>query len=549
MIRCFTFGCSDCSKFTIYRYCQNELFDEALRLFDEMKDTNVEPDQMVLSTILSACGRTRNIHYGKAVHEYLIEKNVFIHLHLRSALVTMYASCGCMDLARQLYDQMEPKNLVVSTAMLTGFSRVGQVNEARSIFDKIVEKDLVCWSAMISGYSESDKPQEALRLFMELQTLKIKPDQVTMLSVISACGNLGVLNQGKWIHGYIDRNEFRGAVSINNALIDMYAKCGSLECAREVFENMGKRNVITWTTMINAFAMHGDAKSALDYFQRMKVENIQPNAVTFVGLLYACSHVGLVEEGKGIFKSMVDDYGIIPKHEHYGCMVDLLGRAKCLREALELVESMPLAPNVIIWGSLVAACRVHRDPKLGEFAARKLLQMEPDHDGALVLLSNIYAKERRWEDVREIRRQMKEKGIFKERGCSRIELNNKVHEFLVGDRKHELTEKIYEKLEEVVCQLKLVGYKPNTCSVLVDLEEEEKKEVVLWHSEKLALCFGLLNVQKDACIHIVKNLRVCEDCHSFLKLASKVYRKEIVVRDRTRFHLYKDGMCSCKDYW
>ncbi|KAL6191200.1 hypothetical protein ACLB2K_037591 [Fragaria x ananassa] len=230
-------------------------------------------------------------------------------------------------------------------------------------------------------------------------------------------------------------------------------------------------------------------------------------------------------------------------------MVDLYGHANLLREALEVIETMSLAPNVIIWGSLMAACQIHGEIELGEFAAKQVLELEPDHDGALVFLSNIYAKERRWEDVGMVRKIMKNRGISKQRGCSRIELQNEVHEFLMADGSHKQADQIYEKLNEVVSEVKRVGYTPNTCNVLVDIEEEEKKEAILWHSEKLALSFGLLGAKKGTCIRIVKNLRICEDCHNFMKLASKVYDREIIVRDRTRFHHYKHGYCSCKDYW
>ncbi|KAK9287599.1 hypothetical protein L1049_016034 [Liquidambar formosana] len=530
-------------------YCQSGLFDNALLLFEEMKSTNVEPDVMILSTILSACGRAGNLSYGKVIHEFIDENNIVIDPYLQSTLVTMYASCRSMDLAQSLFYKMSPKSLVASTAMVSGYSKVGQIEAARLIFNTMVEKDLVCWSAMISGYAESDSPQEALNLFHKMRVLGIKPDQVTMLSVISACAHLGALDQAKWIHIFVDKNGFGGALPVNNALIDMYAKCGSSERARRVFDKMPRKNVISWTSMISAFAMHGDANNALRFFHQMKADNIEPNGVTFVGVLYACSHAGLVDEGRKIFASMTKEYNIMPKHEHYGCMVDLFGRANLLREALELIEAMPLAPNVVVWGSLMAACRVHGETELGEFAAKQLLELEPDHDGAHVLLSNIYAKERRWGDVGEVRKLMQHRGITKERGYSRIELNNEIHEFLMADRNHKQADQIYEKLEEVVSELKLVGYAPNTCGVLLDLQEEEKKEVVLWHSEKLALCYGLISGEKGSCIHIVKNLRICEDCHTFMKLVSKVYERRIVIRDRSRFHHYQGGVCSCKDYW
>lgn len=531
------------------RYCQSRLFDDVLLLLEEMKSCNIEPDEKLFSTILSACGRAANLEFGKSIHKIITDNNGMTEYRLQSTLVTMYAGCGSMDLAQDMFEKLNPKNVVASTAMVSGYSKQGQVELARTIFNHMEKKDLICWSAMISGYAESDAPQEAIKLFGEMQDSGIYPDHVTMLSVISAGANVGALDQAKWIHKFVKRNRFREVLRINNALIDMYAKCGSLEDAKEVFVHMQQKNVITWTTMISALAMHGDALNALEIFLQMKSENVEPNGVTFVGVLYACSHAGLVEEGRNLFASMVDEYCITPKHEHYGCMVDLYGRANLLGEALRLIESMPFAPNVVIWGSLMSACKVHGEFELGEFAAKQLLRLDPDHDGAHVLLSNIYAKEKRWHNVGEVRQLMKHKGILKERGTSRIELNNKVHEFLTADKYHKYSDDIYAKLNEVVTDVKLIGYTPITSNVLTNLDEEEKKEAVLWHSEKLALCYGLLSVKTGTRIHIIKNLRICEDCHTFMKLVSYVYKTEIVVRDRTRFHHYKNGVCSCKDYW
>ncbi|KAM3248993.1 hypothetical protein P3L10_010762 [Capsicum annuum] len=277
--------------------------------------------------------------------------------------------------------------------------------------------------------------------------------------------------------------------------------------------------------MISAYAIHGEADQALMLFRQMK----EPNWITFVAVLYACSHAGLVDEAQQIFSSVVNEYNITPKLEHYGCMVDLYGRANRLREALEMVETMQF--------------------ELGEFAAKRLLELDPEHDGAYVFLSNVYAKGKRWENVGEVRQLMKHKGIWKERGHSKIEMDNEIHEFLTADKSHKHADDIYGKLAEVVCKLKQVGYAPNTSVVLIDVDEHEKKDMALLHSEKLALCYGLLRSNNGSTIHIIKNLRICEDCHNFMKLASKVFEREIVVRDRTRFHHYRDGSRSCKDDW
>ncbi|GFP86529.1 pentatricopeptide repeat-containing protein at4g14820 [Phtheirospermum japonicum] len=530
-------------------YCRSRLFDNVLALLEEMKSSNTKPDGRIFTTILSACSRVGNFDIGKLVHAFISENNIAIDSHLQSALLNMYARSGSIDVAEGLYDKLNTKNVVNSTTMICGYSKSGNLKAARSLFDEMVDKDIVCWSAMISGFADSDNPQEALKIFQDMQQDGIKPDQVTMLSVISACARLGALDQAKKIHLFVDEKGLGKALPINNALIDMYAKCGCLKEAKRVFDRMNRKNVISWTSMVSAFATHGDVDNALEYFQLMKSENVEPNWVTFVGVLYACSHAGLVEEGKRAFDSLVSDYGITPRLEHYGCMVDLYGRANYLKDALEIVKNMPMAPNVVIWGSLMAACRIHGDFELGEFAAEHLLELDPDHDGAHVFLSNVYAKERRWGNVGEIRRHMKRKGISKERGCSMIEVDGEIHEFLSADKNHKRTDEIYAKLDEVVDELEKVGYSPNTSVVLVDLDEEGKREAVLRHSEKLALCCGLISGEKKSCVRIIKNLRICEDCHNFMKLASKVFDSEIVIRDRTRFHHCRDGVCSCKDYW
>ncbi|KAL5717057.1 hypothetical protein ACHQM5_010134 [Ranunculus cassubicifolius] len=532
-------------------YCQSGLYKEVLLLFKEMKCSNVKPDKILLSTILSACSRSGDLKSGKTIHDYISEMNIVMDAHLQSSLIIMYTNCGSMELAKHLYDKVTRKDLIASTAMVVGYSKLKKIGAARSIFDEMIEKDLVCWSAMISSYAESNWPLEALKLFSNMQLSGLKPDRITMLSVISACAQLGTLDKAKWVHHFVDTNGFGDILSINNALIDMYAKCGSLENARKVFDKVPQRqrNVITWTSMITGFAMHGDATTVLKLFQNMKADGVEPNSVTFVSVLYACSHAGFVDEGRHIFALMENKYKIEHRHEHYGCMVDLLGRANLLNDALDLIKSMPFTPNVVVWGSLLSACRVHGNVEMGEMVVKWLLEIDPEHDGAQVLLSNIYAKAKRWDDVRDVRKSMKDRWVSKERGCSRIEINDEIHEFLTFDKAHKQADEIYRKLDEVVSKLKLMGYAPDAGSVLVDLGEEEKKEVVLWHSEKLALSYGLMNSEKGDCIRIVKNLRVCEDCHTFFKFVSEVFDREIVVRDRTRFHHYRNGGCSCKDYW
>ncbi|KAL6654033.1 hypothetical protein ACP70R_007498 [Stipagrostis hirtigluma subsp. patula] len=409
-----------------YRQTQN--YKEALLLFGQMKRSGLVPDQLILATVLSACGHTRDLRTGKSIHSYMLVSGILINAHLSSALINFYASCANMYMAEKLYNDMPLKDLVSATAMVFGYAKNGKVEIARSIFDVMPEKDVVSWSAMISGYTESNQPNEALSLFNHMQELGVRPDEVTMLTVISACANLGSLDKARWIHSLTENNGLSKKLRICNALIDMFAKCGDITLAMNLFNEMPRKNVITWTSMITAFAMHGDGRSTLVLFEQMRSEGVQPNEVTFLGLLYACSQAGLVNEGRSLFRCMVQEYRIEPKHEHYGCMVDLLGRAKLLQEAVELIESMQLGPNVAIWGSLLAACWAHGDLKLGAFAAKKVLELDPNHDGALVLLSKIHMKSGRWNDAREIRGAMKLQGILKETGSSWMELNGTVHE-------------------------------------------------------------------------------------------------------------------------
>jgi pentatricopeptide repeat protein len=515
-----------------------------------MKISGFKPDRFVLSIVLSACTRTRNLSMGQALHSYINESGLSLDTHLQNSLIIMYSSCGHMKLAESIYNNSMSPNMVASTSMIFGYAKFGQIETAHRIFDNMPEKDLVSWSALISGYAESNRPDKALDLFKQMQSCGVRPDEVTMLSLISACSNLGALDPAKQVHVYVKNHGLDRILSVTNALIDMFAKCGSLDDAWKVFEQVPRKNIITWTSMITGFAMHGDGKSALALFDRMKDENrIKPNHITFVSLLYACSHAGLVKEGQSLFESMVRDYNIEPTQEHYGCMVDLYGRSKLLKEAVELIETMPFQPNVVVWGSLLGACRIHGEVELGELAAKRVLELDPNHDGAYVLLSNIYAKAGRSDDVRKVRENMKFRGLSKEKGYSWLELNGTVHAFLTQDNSHPQTTEIYEKLREIVTDVETIGYSPDAGCALIDSDEEEKKEAVLFHSEKLALTFGLVNSKRGECVRISKNIRICEDCHMFVKFVSRVYHREIVLRDRTRFHHFRDGICSCGDFW
>lgn len=416
-------------------------------------------------------------------------------------------------------------------------------------------KSVVLWNAAISGFIKNGCSKNALELFDQMLQIKggeleVKPDAITVVSVLAACADLGALDVGEWIHDYAIKNGIGLDVFVGTALVDMYAKCGSIELARKVFNDMTERNVLSWTVMIRGLAMCGHGNDALMLFSKMVEEGVRPDSVTFVGVLSACSHSGLVDEGQRIFTSMTRDFGVLPKAEHYSCMVDLFSRAGLLNEALEFIQTMPIKPQAALWGSLLSACRQNpKDVELAEFVASQLMEIEPDNDATYVLLSNIYAYNNMWDDVAKLRRWMKDRGIRKTPGCSFIEVNGVVYEFIVGDKSHPRTEEVYGMMEEMELRLEELGYVMDTSEVLLDIDEDEKRSALLLHSEKLALAFGLISTHSPATIRIVKNLRVCSDCHTVMKHISKVFNREIVLRDRNRFHRFKDGLCSCADFW
>lgn len=338
-------------------------------------------------------------------------------------------------------------------------------------------------------------------------------------------------------------------IAVANALITMYAKVGSIKEAEEVFSKIASKNVVSWTAMIGGYAQNGYAKEAITLFEQMNSFKVMPNRVTFVSLLTACSHAGLKEQAEMFFHSMEAEYGITPGIEHYACLVDVLGRAGRLKEAEELINRMPYESNALVWRMLLSACRKHGDLERGKRSAERILALEPRDSAAYVLLSNIYAAQGKWEGVVKIRKLMRENGVRKEPGKSWIEIRNRIHEFVSGDHSHPQADGIYSKINELLVEMKLAGYAPDIDYVLHNIEEEMKEEFVCYHSERLAIALGLINLTPGTTIKVFKNLRICGDCHKAVKLISKIVGREIVVRDTTRFHHFKDGLCSCSDYW
>ncbi|KAJ8753853.1 hypothetical protein K2173_000107 [Erythroxylum novogranatense] len=491
---------------------------EAIDVFRRLLKMGLRPDSFTLVRVLSACIRVGDLRNGELIDEYITEFGMSRNVFVNTSLVDLYAKCGSMD-------------------------------KARGVFDGMREKDIVCWSAMIQGYASNGMPNEALELFHMMLNENLRPDCYAMVGALCACASLGALEYGEWVTNLMDKNVFLANHVLATALIDMYAKCGSMTRAWEVFKGIKNRDRVVWNAAISGLAMNGHVKTVLGVFGQMGKLGIQPDDNTFVGLLSACGHAGLLGDGRQFFDSMSHVFALTPTIEHYGCMVDLLGRAGLLDEAHQLIKSMPFKANVIVWGALLSGCRLHRDMKLAEYVLKELIALEPWNSGNYVLLSNIYSSGKKWDDASTIRLIMKEKGIQKVHGCSWIEVRGIVHMFLVGDNCHPSSEKIYGKIDELSRDLKSSGYVPTTDYVLFDIEEEEKEHFLCYHSEKLAVAFGLISTAPKDAIRVVKNLRICGDCHEFIKIISRITGREIIVRDTSRFHCFTEGQCSCKDYW
>ncbi|KAL3523170.1 hypothetical protein ACH5RR_016004 [Cinchona calisaya] len=499
-------------------YAESDNPRPAVEIHHQMLVNNIQPDTHTYPFLLKAIAKLIDVTEGEKLHCLAVKSGFESLVFVRNALVHFYGACGRAESAHKLFELMS-------------------------------EKNLVAWNSVINGYAVNSRPNETLTLLREMGFENVKPDGFTLVSLLTACAELGALALGRRAHVYMLKMGLETNLHAANSLLDFYAKCGNIRDAKMVFDEMEEKSVVSWTSLIVGLAVNGFGERALEHFKKLEEENLVPSEITFVGVLYACSHCGLVDEAFACFERMKNEFRILPKIEHYGCMVDLLGRAGLVKQAYEYIRKMPLPPNAVIWRTLLGACSIHGHLNLGEIARDELKMLEPKHSGDFVLLSNLYASERRWGDVHNVRRIMLKEGVKKVPGHSLVELGNCIHEFVMGDRSHPQTEKIYAMLAEMTRLLMLEGYMPHTVNVLADIQDEEKETALSYHSEKIAIAFMLINTPPRTPIRVVKNLRVCADCHIAIKLVSKVFEREIVVRDRSRFHHFRDGTCSCRDYW
>ncbi|CAM8982099.1 unnamed protein product [Rhodiola kirilowii] len=491
---------------------------KALNLFRQMRSLDeMEPDRFTIGSVLLALSYKKYWLNGKEIHCYILRNGLDRENFINVSLLSFYISCSEFVAARCLFDQM-------------------------------VDKSSVCWNAMLAGYMHNDLPLETINLFRQMTSAWVRPSEIAMTSILGACSELSVLRLGKEAHCAALRSQLTDDVYVSCSIMDMYVKCGCLQHSQNLFDRLRFKDLASWNVLITGYGIHGQGTEAVKLFEEMRRSNMSPDGFTFIGAIMACGHSGLVDQGLAYFNQMVV-HGVEPKLEHYACVVDMLSRAGNFVDALDLVERMPMEPDVGIWSSLLSMCRTYGQMDLGNKIAKKFLKLQPDNAENYVLVSNLYAQSEKWDDVKRVRRRMKEFGLQKDPGCSWIEVSGRVYNFIAGDERQLESEEIRNMWRTVEAKITDIGYQPDTSSVLHDVEEDKKKEMLRGHSEKLAISLGLLKTGKGMTLRICKNLRICRDCHNAAKLVAKVVGREIIIRDNKRFHHFKDGICSCGDYW
>lgn len=492
--------------------------EESLLLFSRMNVLGFVPDEYSFGSVLRGCAHLRALVGGQQVHAYVVK-------------------CGFEF------------NSVVGCSLAHMYMKAGSLYDGERIIKWMPNCNLVAWNTLMAGKAQNRYFEGVLDHYCMMKMAGFRPDKISFVSVISSCSELATLCQGKQIHAEVIKAGASSVVSVISSLVSMYSKCGSLQDSIKAFYECEERDVVLWSSMIAAYGFHGQGERAIKLFNDMERENLAGNEVTFLSLLYACSHCGLKDKGLGFFDMMVEKYGLKARLEHYTCVVDLLGRSGCLDEAEAMIRSMPVVADAIIWKTLLSACKIHKNEEMARRVAEEVLRIDPQDSASYVLLAGIHASAKRWQNVSEVRRAMKDKMVKKEPGISWVEVKNQVHQFRMGDESNPKSMEINQYLEELTSEMKMRGYVPDISSVLHDMDNEEKEYNLTHHSEKIAIAFALLSIPKGEPIRVMKNLRVCGDCHVAIKYISEITNSEIIVRDSSRFHHFKNGVCSCGDYW
>ncbi|CAN1252277.1 Pentatricopeptide repeat-containing protein At2g27610 [Linum perenne] len=541
-------------------YVTNGLYSEAVEMFQLMRLAG-------------------DLAFVQELHCLVVKSGFELDQNVRISLMVGYSKCKMMDDAFEMFSGANEAHDVVSwTAMISGYLQNGNAERAVDLFRGMskesvrpneftystiltarpmispfqvhaqvikckLEKLPTVGTALLDAYIGLGEIEEASKVFERISKKDIakhgvEPNEYTFSSVVNACtAAMAPVQQGMQIHAWSIKSRRNDALCVCSALVTMYAKTGDIESANEVFRRQRERD------------LHGDVEKALEVFKEMQILGMEMDGVTFISVISACTHGGLIDEGRRYFDEMVKEHRIEPTMEHYSCLVDLYGRAGQLEKAMEVINSMPFPPSATVWRTILGASRVHRNLELGELAAEKLIELQPGDSAAYVLLANMHAVAGNWKERTRVRKLMDVRNVKKEAGYSWIEVKNKTYSFLAADSSHPMSNQIYAKLKELGVKLKDAGYRPDTDNVLLDVDDEHKESVLSQHSERLAIAFGLIATPRGTPLRVMKNLRVCGDCHAVIKLISAIEKRYIVVRDTNRFHHFKDGSCSCGDYW
>ncbi|KAM7272539.1 hypothetical protein ACFE04_027202 [Oxalis oulophora] len=560
---------------------QNGRTSQALNLFKEMLAVGVKPSGVTFTSAISACSSLKSLNTGLMIHSIVVKMGYLDELLVGNSLIDMYSKCGELEAARQVFDiivekdvytwnsmiggycqagycgkahelfmQMKqsglPPTVITWNVMISGFIQNGDEDQALDLFQRMekdgkIKRNAASWNSLISGYVHIGQKDKALWVFRQMQSLCINPNSVTILSVLPACANLIGCKKLKEVHASVLRRNLDCVLSVSNSLVDSYASSGNISYSRAMFDRLISRDIITWNSMITGYVLHGCSIAALDLFDQMVSSGFKPNRGTFLSIIHAYSIAGMVGDGNKLFYSISEDWQIIPALEHYSAMIHLYGRSGRLLEAKDFIEDMPIEPDFSVWDAFLTACRIHKNLSLAVYAAEQLLDLEPGNILIQQLISQLYALCGKYEDTSKVRKLEKEKYISQ----SWVEVKNSVHTFVTGDQTHPY----YGLLHSWVKKMEQNVNKSDSHEIFC-VEDEEKEDLVGVHSEKLALAFSFIGTSSPLrCIRIVKNMRMCKDCHRIAKYVSKTSGCEIYLNDSKCLHIFKNGECSCGDYW
>ncbi|KAL3624823.1 hypothetical protein CASFOL_031491 [Castilleja foliolosa] len=502
---------------------QHGMSNDALLMFQKMVRAGIKPSSNTYSCAITSCANACNFCLGSQVHGHVWKHGYVFNVYIAASIITFYANCKRIDECVKAFDE-------------------NKLHE---------ERNVVIWTALLTGYGANAKHEHALNVFRDMIRLNISPNQSSFTSALNSSREIETIDWGKCIHGLAIKFGFKNDPFVGNSLIVLYTKLGNIKDGILAFDEIERKNLVTWNAIIVGCAQHGRGRWALSFFTRMAKAGFYPDEITFTGLLNSCSHSGMLKKGEHLFKSISRFKNLETKPEHYACMVDILCRNGKVEKAEGLVEKMPVEANSnsSIWLALLSGCRSNSNVEIAERAAKNIFLIDPHCGAAYVLLSNIYAFSGKWADVARIRREMRRVGSVRQPGRSWVVLRGLKHSFVSGDKSHPLSGAIYEKLDWLGEKMKEKGYVSDRRFALHDVEDEQREVALSYHSERLAICFAFISGVEGGVITVMKNLRTCGDCHSAIKVMATVIGREIVARDSSRFHHFRDGVCSCGDYW